>query len=106
MLDKCSVEFNSVVMKHPYFATSSEPASLNQLVSLFVERNHSVWKVPEVLLWLERNARIVCERVDNKDPLVDEYKTCRMRRYRGTPRNIYRHIILSGKLCSECLNVD
>jgi hypothetical protein len=53
----------------------SEPASLNQLVSLFVERNHSVWKVPEVLLWLERNARIVCERVDNKDPLVDEYKT-------------------------------
>lgn len=71
----------------------SEPASLNQLVSLFIERNHSVWKIPEVvgilypciglycnlisqvLLWLERNARVVCARVDSQDPLVEEYKT-------------------------------
>ena len=28
----------------------SEPASLNQLVSLFVQRSHSVWKVPEVVI--------------------------------------------------------
>ncbi|XP_062501672.1 ribosome quality control complex subunit TCF25-like isoform X2 [Corticium candelabrum] len=98
LLDKCSVEFNSGVMKHSYFgssAQSSEPAALNQLISLFIERSHSLWKIPEVLLWLERNARIVCQRVDNQDPLIQRYKTCRVSRYQGTPRNIYRHIILS-----------
>ena len=49
-----------------------DPKALQLLLKLFIERSHSLWKVPEVLTWLEENARRVVARVDAKDPLVAE----------------------------------
>ncbi|XP_065827170.1 ribosome quality control complex subunit TCF25-like [Oscarella lobularis] len=96
LLDKCGVVIDSATMKHSYFATSSSDSpGLHQLESLFVARNHLAWRVPEVLAWLERNARVVCEQVDAQIPLVEECRKYRSLRYKGTPRNIYRHIIIS-----------
>ena len=53
---------------------SSQPKALTQLISLYVARNHAMWKVPEVMKWLETNVSAVLQRVDNKEPLIKEYQ--------------------------------
>lgn len=43
------------------------------MISLYVGRCHSCWKPPEIIQWLERNVKAVLRRVDNKDPLVEDF---------------------------------
>lgn len=56
----------------PLFCMRRDPKALQLLLKLLVERSHSLWKEPEVLTWLEENARQVVARVDAKDTLVTE----------------------------------
>jgi len=98
LLDKCSVAPDSAVQKHDFFTTkaqTSQSAELEQLIRLYVGRSHYCWKEPEVMVWLERNVKRVLERVDAKEPVVEQCAAKRLNMYRGTPRNIYRHIIIS-----------
>ncbi|XP_066290795.1 ribosome quality control complex subunit TCF25-like isoform X2 [Branchiostoma lanceolatum] len=98
LLDKCSIHPDKEVENHQFFgpqAQVSQPEALGQLVALFVGRTSPLWKEPEVMQWLERNVKVVLERVDQADPLVEECRKKRQLRYQGTPRNIYRHIIVS-----------
>eukprot|EP00118_Oscarella_pearsei_P009265 m.52463 g.52463 ORF g.52463 m.52463 type:complete len:613 (+) comp34210_c0_seq2:12-1850(+) len=96
LLDKCGLVLNASVMNHPYYSIDSrDTAGLHHLISLFVARNYLLWKVPEVLAWLEANARVACEQVDANVPLVEECRKQRSLRYKGTPRNVYRHIVIS-----------
>ncbi|XP_019629666.1 PREDICTED: transcription factor 25-like [Branchiostoma belcheri] len=98
LLDKCSIHPDKDVENHQFFgpqAQVSQPEALGQLVALFVGRSSPLWKEPEVMQWLERNVKVVLERVDQADPLVEECRKKRQLRYQGTPRNIYRHIIVS-----------
>lgn len=110
LLDKCAITLEKTMMNHPFFGITSqtnEPKGLKQLVVLFVGRTFSEWKDPEVVDWLASNVKRVLERVDKKDPYVMECAKKRQIRYQGTPRNIYRHIILSDiKEASTALPVD
>ena len=54
-----------------------------------------MWKVPEILPWLERNSRAVLDRVDRGEAAVKQAAEKRKLRYQGTPRNVYRHVIMS-----------
>lgn len=69
---------------------SRDSRALRMLLKLFIERNYSLWKVPEVmsvwreggkrilshclqvLTWLEENAREVVARFERGDPLIAE----------------------------------
>uniref|UniRef100_A0A8C8VK08 Transcription factor 25 n=1 Tax=Pelusios castaneus TaxID=367368 RepID=A0A8C8VK08_9SAUR len=98
LLDHCSVQPDSVVASHAFFglqAQISQPPALNQLVSLYVGRTHSLWKDPAIMAWLESNVHEVLRRVDTSDPVVAESAQKRKVRYQSAPRNIYRHVILS-----------
>ncbi|CAH1779648.1 unnamed protein product [Owenia fusiformis] len=98
LLDKCSIKPDPDVEKHKFFSTASQnsqPVALRQLIELYIGRCHSCWKQPEVVVWLESNVREVITRVNAKDPLVETYKKQCAGRYKGTPRNIYRHILMS-----------
>lgn len=98
LLDKCNVALDSSLIKHPFCSlasASSYPLALKQLEALYIGRTYHAWKEPEVIDWLAMNVKIVLERVDAKDPMVEECKSKRQVRYRGTPRNVYRHIIMS-----------
>jgi hypothetical protein len=44
---------------------------------------------------LERNANSCLNEVDSQPSIAQEYEEKRKKRYQGTPRNIYRHILLS-----------
>ena len=66
-----SFRFNLLIL---FVCADSQPVALTQLVSLYVSRNYALWKVPEVLKWLETNVGAVLQRVDNQDPLVKEYQ--------------------------------
>ncbi|XP_050395527.1 transcription factor 25 [Patella vulgata] len=98
MLEKCGITPDLSVTGHTFFqhsAQTSQTESLKQLITLYVQRTFSCWKEPEVISWLERNVKHVLEKVDSKQPCIEQYKQQRLRRYQGTPRNILRHIILS-----------
>ncbi|XP_045193322.2 transcription factor 25-like [Mercenaria mercenaria] len=96
LLDKCGVQADQSAT-HVYFkdAEYSQPDALKQLIALYVGRCYACWKLPEVMEWLEKNVKTVIDRVEKKDPLIETYKQRRLSRYKGTPRNIYRHILMS-----------
>lgn len=50
----------------------SQPPALNQLVSLYLGRTHSLWKDPAVMAWLETNVHEVLRMVDASDLVVEE----------------------------------
>jgi hypothetical protein len=54
-------------MYHPFFQETSEYNSLpllNQLVTLYVDNAHLLWKDDRVIEWLKPNLEIVLRRVD------------------------------------------
>ncbi|XP_017016628.1 ribosome quality control complex subunit TCF25 isoform X1 [Drosophila kikkawai] len=99
LLDEMSVQTDKRVLASSYFfadVSGNQSPALHQLVCLYVCRARVVWRQNEVLPWLESNVNAVLDRIDSKDPLVNEYKEKRSLRYGGTPpRPILRHVILS-----------
>ncbi|EDV40388.1 uncharacterized protein Dana_GF23957, isoform A [Drosophila ananassae] len=99
LLDEMSVQTDKRVLASTYFfpdVSGNQSPALHQLVCLYVCRARVVWRQNEVLPWLESNVNIVLDRIEKKDPLVNEYKEKRSLRYGGTPpRPILRHVILS-----------
>lgn len=98
LLDKCSVVVDSKMSSHPFFtleSTKNQSQALGQLIQLYVIQSYHVWKEPELLPWLQRNAHAVLDRVSANDPTIAEAERKRGIRYVGTPpRNILRYIIL------------
>lgn len=99
LLDEMSVQTDKRVLASSYFfadVSGNQSPALHQLVCLYVCRARVVWRQNEVLPWLESNVNVVLDRIETKDPLVNEYKEKRALRYSGTPpRPILRHVILS-----------
>ena len=58
-------------------------------------RAHHLWRDVTLLPWLERNVHAVLDLVDGNSQSIKEAGEKRQVRYQGTPRNIYRHVILS-----------
>ncbi|KAL1456324.1 hypothetical protein WDU94_001063 [Cyamophila willieti] len=99
LLEKCAIQPDSRVQNHPFFTAHSPKTtspSLQQLVSLYVERSYHVWKESELLPWLESNVLLVLDQVDKGLPCIEEAKQKRQRLYQATiPRSILRHVVLS-----------
>nr|CAG4638662.1 EOG090X0BCY [Cyclestheria hislopi] len=98
LLSKCSIQADCRVTKHPYFgpnAYASQLPALKHLVQLYVGRSYHTWKDGDLLPWLEKNANIALDRIESCKNLAAEFEEKRKRRYQGTPRNIYRHILIS-----------
>ncbi|XP_046391016.1 transcription factor 25 [Ischnura elegans] len=98
LLEKCSIQPEESVTNFPFFgvkAQMSQPPALLQLIQLYIARNYHIWKEPALLPWLEKNVHKVMDRVAAGDPLVKESEIKRMKRYLRSPKNIFRHIILS-----------
>uniref|UniRef100_T1IJ29 Transcription factor 25 n=1 Tax=Strigamia maritima TaxID=126957 RepID=T1IJ29_STRMM len=96
LLDKCCTQADSKVTKHQFFDPQrNQPVALTQLIQLYVGRCYHLWKEVEVMTWLENNVNEVIKTVDAKNPIVEQYEEKRQVRYKGTPRAIYRHIIMS-----------
>ena len=77
------------------FFPFSHPPSLNNLIQLYVGRSYHVWKDVELLPWLERNANKCLDEMERDPTIPTSCEEKRKTRYQGTPRNIYRHILLS-----------
>lgn len=101
LLDKCSVVVDSKMSSHPFFtvdADKNQSQALGQLIQLYVIQSYHVWKEPELLPWLQKNAHAVLDRVSANDPVIAEAERKRGIRYVGTPpRNILRYIFLCDR---------
>lgn len=64
-------------------------------MSLYVCRAKVVWRVDNMLPWLEHNVNAVLDLVDKKDEIINDYNKKRAVRYVSPPRPILRHVILS-----------
>nr|XP_032835456.1 transcription factor 25 isoform X2 [Petromyzon marinus] len=98
LLGKCGVEPTPEVAQHPYLGTMAsrgDPPALQELTWLFVERAATEWRSPPVVLWLEwRVARLVAA-LDSDPQLARQAASRRKVCYRGSPRNVHRHVVLS-----------
>jgi len=83
------------LFKHLFIFLSSHPPSLNNLIQLYVGRSYHLWKDVELLPWLERNANKCLDDMERDPTIATGCEEKRKTRYQGTPRNIYRHILLS-----------
>ena len=93
------------------FVFSRQPTALQILTSLYVGRAYHIWKDASILPWLEKNVHAVLNLVDSNAPIIKDCSEKRQTRYQGTPRNIYRHVILSDikdattslpRVCAQC----
>ncbi|XP_023174230.1 transcription factor 25 [Drosophila hydei] len=99
LLEEMSVQTDKRVLASSYFFTDvsgDQSPALHQLVCLYVCRAKVIWRQNDVLFWLESTVNTVLDRIDSKDPIINDYKEKRSVRYGGTPpRPILRHVILS-----------
>ncbi|KAI1305329.1 Transcription factor 25 [Halotydeus destructor] len=102
ILDKCSIEPDKQVSSCSFFASNAPmPQAVEHLVSLYAGRTYLLWKEKEVLLWLERTVRSVVQSISSRDTAIiklqNQSSELRKKFYtQGTPRNVLRHIVLSG----------
>ncbi|KAJ3046963.1 Transcription factor 25 [Rhizophlyctis rosea] len=97
LYNKCATT-DSAVVGNSFFTLgrSDSETSLKLLIDLFVERNHTLWKVPEVLAWLKENVAVVVERLKGPDAKIREGREVLATRYLGgVKRNWSRHIFIS-----------
>eukprot|EP01127_Copromyxa_protea_P004060 TRINITY_DN1385_c0_g1_i1.p1 TRINITY_DN1385_c0_g1~~TRINITY_DN1385_c0_g1_i1.p1 ORF type:complete len:640 (-),score=154.28 TRINITY_DN1385_c0_g1_i1:1-1920(-) len=85
---------------HPFFQNTTEFTSLpllNQLVSLYVENTHQIWKDDKVLEWLKPNLEVVVKRVDANDVMVVNCKKIVLDHYSEVHclGETQRHILLT-----------
>ena len=78
-----------------FFAFFRQPGALQILSGLYCGRAHHLWRDPTILPWLEKNVHAVLDLVEADAAIIKEAAEKRLTRYQGTPRNIYRHVILS-----------
>jgi len=98
MLEKCSIQPDHRVKTNQYFSPitpPSHPSALDNLIQLYIGRSFHTWKDPDLLPWLERNAHSCMDDMDADACVTSDYDEKRKVRYQGTPRNVFRHIILS-----------
>jgi hypothetical protein len=98
---KCGITDNTV-KKHSYFQRvvgdnieSEGNTGLKLLLDLYIERAWSAWKEDDILDWLKETVKEAFVLIKNKDPILEQAENVRQTKYIKTPRNIYRHILLS-----------
>eukprot|EP01114_Cavostelium_apophysatum_P008342 TRINITY_DN2075_c0_g1_i1.p1 TRINITY_DN2075_c0_g1~~TRINITY_DN2075_c0_g1_i1.p1 ORF type:complete len:604 (+),score=194.27 TRINITY_DN2075_c0_g1_i1:1340-3151(+) len=79
---------------HPFFSAVGPPA-VQHLITLFVERNYTLWKEAEVAQWLKENASIVAKKADARDPMIETCAVVLKEEYSESQKNTYHHLLLS-----------
>jgi hypothetical protein len=83
---------------HDFLNRPAPLLPISQLLSLYVDHCHSLWKEPSVLLWLKRNINQVLKRVNSNDPLIASNGKKVITHYSNpifvAQTNIDRHILL------------
>jgi len=93
LLDKCSIEADPRAATSSFFLEGHSSKGLEILIGLYVARSYHIWKDPALLPWLERNVNAVLDSTDSE--YARDCAAKRKSRYQGTPRNVYRHVIIS-----------
>ncbi|TPX62643.1 hypothetical protein PhCBS80983_g00289 [Powellomyces hirtus] len=96
LYDKVGTSSAGVSADSGFFSDVNAPPYLNLAIQLYVERNHTLWKVPEVSAWLRENVSVVATRYSGKDAnSCSPSKQIRSEFQKDIPRNLSRHIFIS-----------
>ncbi|KAH8550823.1 transcriptional repressor TCF25-domain-containing protein [Umbelopsis sp. PMI_123] len=111
LAEKCG-QTDSIITSHPLMSfTETSSPYLNLLIQLFVQRNFTLWKEPEVIAWLFENTHTALARFDANATKADEdvqagldvrtksalYFPADVENdpHHGIPLNVSRHILIS-----------
>eukprot|EP01090_Pellita_catalonica_P017664 TRINITY_DN5384_c0_g1_i1.p1 TRINITY_DN5384_c0_g1~~TRINITY_DN5384_c0_g1_i1.p1 ORF type:complete len:521 (-),score=73.68 TRINITY_DN5384_c0_g1_i1:89-1627(-) len=85
-----------ILLTHDYWTSHFSIPILDSLVSIFVERNHALWKADIIQAWLKQRANAFLQRSDLEE-LAKTNDALRKQHYAEKPlQGVYRHILLSG----------
>ncbi|KAI8579162.1 hypothetical protein K450DRAFT_243065 [Umbelopsis ramanniana AG] len=111
LAEKCG-QTDSIIATHPLMSlTETSSPYLNLLIQLFVQRNFTLWKEPEVIAWLFENTHTALARFDAHATKADEEVQAGLDvrtkaavffpadvdkdPHHGIPLNVSRHILIS-----------
>ena len=98
LLEKCAIQPDKEVEKHDFFSKHSHlstPEGLKCLINLYAIRMNSEWKIPEVVVWLEKNVKKIIEDSKSFIKAINENKNKFKSLFVKIPPNVLRHVILS-----------
>ncbi|KAH7728319.1 Hc38 [Aphelenchoides avenae] len=98
ILDRMQVKPDSAVDNNSYLneiAFHRETDGSKLLTSIYLYHSLELWKMPEVLAWLERTTHAILPRLANaRKKELDEWAEKRKRTFVGMPSNILRHALV------------
>lgn len=111
LAEKCG-QTDSIITTHPLMSfTETSSPYLNLLIQLFVQRNFTLWKEPEVIAWLFENTHTALARFDAHGTKADEEVQAGLDvrtkaalffptdvendPHHGIPLNVSRHILIA-----------
>eukprot|EP01133_Synstelium_polycarpum_P016017 gene16017-19065_t len=68
---------------------------VEHLITLYVERNHALWQQPAVIEWLKKNVKEVLDRVNCKEPIIEETTQVILKEYSVIDQSVFDHLFLS-----------
>lgn len=96
LLEKCNAlgtsSWPEIVSREP-FASAQASEAVQHLVSIFVERQHTLWKPSPVMAFLHKASRRLCERLDEGERVSGGAK---VRSATESAAAHYRHLVLSN----------
>ncbi|KAI8592286.1 transcriptional repressor TCF25-domain-containing protein [Geranomyces variabilis] len=95
LYEKLGTSSAGVSAEVPFFSGAEDAPYLNLSIQLFVERNHTLWKVPEVLAWLRENVAAVVARKPLQAPTDALATGIKIEYKHDIPRVLSRHIFIS-----------
>lgn len=98
ILDKLQIKADSSVENcYPLstLAFYKETNGLRLLTEIYLHHSHELWKLPNVLLWLETTTHKILPKISNSlKTKINEWNEKRKRIFVGIPDNIKRHLII------------
>ncbi|KYQ92272.1 Nulp1-type basic helix-loop-helix domain-containing protein [Tieghemostelium lacteum] len=78
-----------------FFSTSASMSGVEHLVTLFVERNHTLWNQPAIIEWIKDTTLNVLKLVKDQPDVVDKYQVPVKKEYSTIDSEIFDHLVLS-----------
>ncbi|KAF2076334.1 hypothetical protein CYY_002340 [Polysphondylium violaceum] len=102
LLEKCKTQLTTAVNNRvvnleddKFFTEDILGHRIDHLVSLFVERNYTLWQSDKVADWIKSNVQIVLAKHRNADPAIAQQQAVITKEYETVNHDVFSHLVLS-----------
>jgi hypothetical protein len=83
------------LFEHNLFLITPNLPDLQPLITLYISRNYSLWKLPNVTEWLTETLKLTFVDILNNDPMLENYRAMISEAYNTKTDKFLKHYLLS-----------